>query len=258
MRFIIFSFGLLFLSVTTYGAECAKLKAYGNPEYPPYLWRASSGTAMRGATVDYLQEISKEIKVPIEAVYGGTWARVQEEARYGRVDLVLGAFYNRARETYLEYLRPSLTQTRTVIWVRSDDKIKYREWSDLKDLQGVTVINNSFGQKFDEYAKNHLKVSFVASLQQAFDMLKNKRVRYLIYEEWPAKSFVSRYSISGVRYVEPIVAEELLYLAMAKKSSCATPALKEKINAALEKMAKQNLMPGMLKDSSQRWNLEPR
>ena len=40
-------------------------------------------------------------------------------------------------------------------------------WPDLAGLQGVTVINNSFGEEFDRYAKDKLKLNQVASLDQA-------------------------------------------------------------------------------------------
>lgn len=255
MKFLAALGGLLFYSCFCGAADCPRLKAYGNPEYAPYLWRMSGqNSQMAGANVDFIKAISKEIKIPIDVAYGGTWARVQEEARYGRVDIVLGAFHNKVREAYLDYLRPPLHQTRTVIWVRENDKLMYRQWSDLKGLRGVTVINNSFGQKFDEHAKDHLQVTFVASLQQAFDMLKNNRVRYLIYEEWPAKSYIARYKVQGLKSLDPSVADEQLYLVLSKKSRCNDSSLRQKIEEALGKFAKQNLMTELLKQNSQRWD----
>lgn len=244
----------LFLA-QSYATDCSQLIAYGNPEYPPYLWRSGKNpNALVGANAAYLNEIHKEANVSIEVKYGGTWARVQEEARYGRVDLIAGAFLTDERKKYLHYLEPAIANTRTLVWVNEKDSLKYSQWSDLKGLRGITVINNSFGQKFDVYAKANLNIGTVASLRQAFEMLRNGRVRFLIYEEWPARAFVQRYSIDGVKALEPAIAEEPLYLVMAKKSPCATTAMRQRLTTAHEKIMKKNPMPVFLKENSLLWD----
>lgn len=244
----------LFL-IQSHARECTKLVAYGNPEYPPYLWRSGKNPdSLVGANVAYLNEIDKEIKTSVKVQYGGTWARVQEEARYGRVDLIAGAFLNEDRKKYLYYLEPAIANTRTLIWVKDQDPFHYSEWSDLQGLRGITVINNSFGQKFDSYAKSHLKIGTVASLRQAFEMLRKGRVRFLIYEEWPARAFVQKYRITGVKALEPAIAEEPLYLVMAKKSPCATSEMQERLVGAHQKVMKKNPMPNLLKENSVSWD----
>lgn len=238
-----------------YTADCATLRAYGNPEYPPYLWRSSRDpNALVGANADYLDQIANDTKIRVRMQYGGTWARVQEEARYGRVDLVAGAFLTEERKKYLHYIEPALANTRTLLWVRDKEPLSYAKWSDLKRLRGITVINNSFGQKFDIYAKKNLNIEAVASLRQAFEMLRNGRVRYLIYEEWPAQAYVQRHKIKNVKALEPAVVEEPLFLAMAKKSPCATAATLLRITNAHQSAMKKNPMPLLLKENSQRWD----
>ncbi|KYG66241.1 hypothetical protein AZI86_04050 [Bdellovibrio bacteriovorus] len=241
--------------IQSYATECTKLVAYGNPEYPPYLWRSGKNPdSLVGANVAYLNEIDNEIKTSIKVRYGGTWARVQEEARYGRVDLIAGAFATEERKKFLYYLEPAIANTRTLIWVDEKDPLHYTKWSDLQGLRGITVINNSFGQKFDAYAKSHLKISTVASLRQAFEMLRKGRVRFLIYEEWPARAFVQRYRITGVKSLEPAIAEEPLYLVMAKKSPCATAEMRERLVSAHQKVMKKNPMPNLLKENAELWD----
>ena len=142
---------------------CPLLVASGNPQYPPYLWRdPADEQKLVGANADLMQLLAKELGVAIDVKYGGSWARVQEEARLGRIDLVAGAFFTVPRLEYMDYVHPAFKETRTVIWTRADTKLPYRKWSDLVGLQGVTVINNSFGEEFDRYARESLKIATVS------------------------------------------------------------------------------------------------
>src|SRR5450830_897302 len=139
-------FGYVAVDVCQAQELCKKLIATGNPEYPPFLWRdAQDENHLAGANADLMQAISKEIGVPIEVKYVGPWARVQEEARLGRVDLIAGAFYTPPRLDYMDYFYPAFRETRTAIWTKKNSKLIFRKWSDLRGKNGITVINNSFG-----------------------------------------------------------------------------------------------------------------
>lgn len=212
---------------------------------------------MKGANAAFLQLLSQEIGLPIVVKYGGTWARVQEEARYGRVDFVAGAFITQERQKYLHYFYPAIFQTRTVIWVHRDRKFPFKEWSDLKNQNGITVLNNSFGEKFDRYAKAHLQIQTVASLEQAFNMLKNNRAQYLIYEEWPAKAYALRYRHDDLVALSPEISNEALYLAFSKKSPCNSAELQAKIEHAILRISKKETLEKLLLESSKLWEREP-
>ena len=253
---LVFTFSPAFTSAQTH---CKRLIAYGNPEYPPYLWNSKKDSSeMKGANAAFLQLLAQEIGMPIIVKYGGTWARVQEEARYGRVDFVAGAFITQERQKYLHYFNPPIFQTRTVIWAHRERKFPYKEWSDLKAQNGITVLNNSFGEEFDKYAKKNLRIQTVASLEQAFNMLKNNRAQYLIYEEWPAKAYALRYKHEeDLVPLNPEISNEALYLAFSKKSPCNNAELKAKIEQAIVKISKKETLEKLLLESSKAWEREP-
>ena len=97
-------------------ATCKSLVATGNPEYSPYLWRdPADATRLIGANADLMQMLSKVIGLPITVKYVGSWARVQEEAKNGRIDLIAGAFLTMPRLEYMDYFHPAFRGTRTVI-----------------------------------------------------------------------------------------------------------------------------------------------
>ncbi|APW38542.1 hypothetical protein RD110_16135 [Rhodoferax koreense] len=247
--------------VTTMSARadpaCKQLVATGNPEYPPFLWRdPANETRLIGANASLMQLLSKEIGVPIEVRYAGSWARVQEEARLGRVDLVAGAFFTTDRLDYMDYVYPPLRETSSVVWERQGATQKYQQWADLKGRAGVTVINNSFGEEFDRFARANLKIATVPSLEQALKMLQLGRVDYLIYEEDPANAYIAQLGIGGLVAASPPVSNERLYLTLSHKSSCNTPEMRAALAKALYKFGRQNVMKKLVDAGIQLWRTQ--
>jgi polar amino acid transport system substrate-binding protein len=234
---------------------CRQLVASGNPQYPPYLWRgAENDDRLVGANADMLAWLSRELGLPIEARYVGPWGRVQEEMRAGRIDLIAGAFFTLARTEYMDYFHPAFHETRSVVLVHSGSRLDYRRWSDLAPLQGGTVIGNSFGEEFDRYARDKLKVTQVASLERALQMLQRSRIDYLIYEDSPALAYLARLNVEGVRpLMRPAVASEPLYLTLSHRSACNTAELRGRLARAMYTLSRQSLMSGWIDKNIQLW-----
>ena len=233
---------------------CAALLASGNPQYPPYLWRdPADESRLIGANADLMQLLAKEIGVPIEVRYAGPWGRVQEETRAGRLDLIAGAFWTSPRTEYMDYFHPPFRDTRSVIWVRDKAKTSYTRRDDLIGLQGVTVINNSFGEDFDRFAKQSLKMTQVASLEQAIQMLRRSRADYMIYEDSPGQAFLAKLNIGDVKMLSPAVANESLFLTLSHKSSCNTGEMRGRITRAILKLSSQKSLAALLDSNIQLW-----
>lgn len=234
--------------------SCTQLLASGNPEYPPFLWRdPQNDTGLQGANGELMQWLGREIGIPIETRYVGSWARVQEEMRHGKLDLIAGAFFTVARLDYMDYFHPPFQAARTVIWTRASHSFAFKQWSDLKGRQGLTVINNSFGEEFDRYAKNELTIHTVPSLEQALRMLAAGRMDYLIYEEHPAQAFAARLGINGLKGSANAVSNENLYLTLSHKSACNTPEVRAKLARAMVKLQKDGGMKAMLDNALRDW-----
>ncbi|MBC3929897.1 MULTISPECIES: ABC transporter substrate-binding protein [unclassified Undibacterium] len=255
MAGILITLGTAFGSAAAATDEvCKKLIATGNPEYPPFLWRDPDDEShLIGANADLMQSLSKEIGIPVEVKYIGPWGRVQEEAKLGRVDLLAGAFLTLPRFDYMDYFYPAFRETRTVIWVRKDSALTYKKWKDLVGKRGITVINNSFGEDFDRYASESLKVATVPSLEQALTLLTLSRADYLIYEEDPGLAYIAKMNIQNLKPLLPPVTNENLYLTISHKSPCNTPEMRGRIAKALYKLEKQNLMNKLVSSNIQLW-----
>ncbi|WP_197464637.1 substrate-binding periplasmic protein [Marinomonas aquimarina] len=219
--------------------SCTSLSATGNPEYPPFLWQSEQGNQLHGAVANLMDKLGDKIGIPIETIYVGPWSRSQQEVRSGRVDLMAGAFYTSERADYMEYFRPAMMYTKSVVWQSSLTPFEYREWDDLVGRWGVTVINNSFGQEFDTFAKQNLNLLNVASLEQALFMLGAGRADYVLYERSPGVAYVQKLGLEDVRYMEPSVSSEGLFLTMSKMSPCNTPEIKQSIATALQDLVSE-------------------
>mgnify|MGYP005989527967 CR=1 FL=1 len=178
-------------------STCTSLTASGNSEYPPFLWRETpTSIELSGVNRLIIDEVSRRIGIPIKLIHVGPWSRAQTEVKNGRIDLMAGAFYTNERANYMDYFTPVMLHTTSVVWQQKDKQFPFSKKEDLEDKWGVTVINNSFGQEFDQYAKRSLNILAVASLSQALRMLAADRVDYVLYEKNPAHAYATILGLS--------------------------------------------------------------
>ena len=235
--------------------DCSRLIASGNAEYPPYLWRASQTTVeMHGAIPQLMDYVAKQLKIDIEVKYLGPWGRVQEEVAEGNIDLLSGAFYTEPRSYRMDYIQPSFQRTQTSVWVHKDRLFKFDGWSDLVGKSGVTVINNSFGQTFDQYAATHLNIHQAGRLSQGLRMLLGERVDYFLYEDLPARAYAAELGmLENIKPLENAVSSEDLFLTVSKRSPCNTPELRAELTKALEQAQQQGVMQQFLQQALELW-----
>lgn len=233
---------------------CQQIVASGNPQYPPYLWPdPADDTQLVGAAAEMAQWLSREIGLPIKVRHVGPWGRVQQEVRAGTVDMIVGAFFTLPRTEYMDYFHPAFRETRSVVYVPEGSPLNLRRWDDLVPLRGVTVIRNSFGEEFDRFARERLKFTEVASLEQAIELLARGRADYLVYEDKPAQAFMARLGTTGVKELPTAVASENLYVTLSHRSACNTPEIRGRLQRALYKLAREKALDGFIERAIQRW-----
>ena len=252
-------------SSTAFGEEkpasaCTSLTASGNSEYPPFLWRETpTSIDLNGVNRFIMDELSRRINIPIKLIHVGPWSRAQGEVKSGRVDLMAGAFYTNERADYMDYFTPVMLHTNSVVWQRKDKMFPFNKKEDLVDKWGVTVINNSFGQEFDQYSQQNLNVLTVASLSQALRMLAADRVDYVLYEKNPAHAYATMLGLSdAIVPVMPYISSEGLYLTMSKQSPCNLNSIKHQIALALEEMGRDGFTEQAVLDGVLEWEASSR
>lgn len=242
-------------SETGNASSCQRIKASGNSEYPPYLWREPGHpNKLTGAIAFLVEDVSAYLGIDIDLKYEGSWGRVQAEVKAGFIDMITGAFFTTPRTEYMDYIYPKFQGTNTAVWVNEDKTFEYNEWKDLIPYQGITVINNSFGEGFDEYAKKFLTIEEVGQLSQGLGMLSLKRVDYLIYEENPGRAYIDQLGIKNLQALPTKISSEALYFTLSKQSPCNTPEIKQALTEIVAKFNQQERMAWYLERALALWN----
>lgn len=257
-RFVVSLLGLLAAGLSMQAValeECKALTATGNSEYPPYLWRAEDGTkALLGANRLIIDELAKRLDITIDLQDVGSWARAQDMLRTGRIDLMAGAFFTIPRIQYMDYVYPAFLNTTSVVWKRKGGDFSFTGNEDLISHSGVTVINNSFGQNFDEFAKDKLDLMYVASLEQAFKMLNRGRAKYALYEKNPGLAYADLLGFKDLDILEPPISSEGLYLTVSHKSQCNSGQLRGALAKAIHEMIADGFMEQALQQGLKDWS----
>ena len=239
-------------------ARCDHLTATGNSEYPPFLWRKNLETNhLLGTNSLIMKEISQRLGKPIRLKHTGPWSRAQREVNSGRIDLMAGGFYTKQRSQHMDYIKPAFLETQSVVWTNTQKPFNYQNEHSLKGKLGATVINNSFGQTFDQFALKHLNIATVASIEQAFKMLLNQRVDYVLYEESPGEAYIQQiWNYFPFQVQQPAISSEGLYLAFSRNSPCNNPALRNRLTDIMKSLTQEGFFEQIKLKGSAQWLLK--
>ncbi|MCL5042780.1 MAG: transporter substrate-binding domain-containing protein [Gammaproteobacteria bacterium] len=248
--------GLLATGSTWAGESCQRLVASANNQYPPLLWvdPADPGS-LSGAGVALLEKVLEEHDITLEARNVGPWARAQEEARTGRIDMLLGAFKTDERQTWMDYIDPAYKQVPSVIFVRKGHAFEFNSWDDLRGKRGSTLVNNSFGNAFDNYARENLDIRALPSVRQSFEMLLLNRVDYVVYERFQGKALAEEIGIADQLEILPdSVITEALYFTFSRRSACNTPELRAALAETVARLTAKGVMDDLIEVYTERWS----
>ncbi|WP_163836824.1 substrate-binding periplasmic protein [Spartinivicinus ruber] len=207
-----------------FATECKTIKVSGDVDYPPITWQnPKDKNEIKGLAIQLVYDAFSDSGIKIESVYAGDWGEVQNNARIGKIDIIAGLYINEERKQYLDYTEQPFLMDPVAIFVPSKKAydFKFSKWEDLKSLQGVTTVGNSFGQKFDKFSKKHLKIKYKELMEETFDELLSGNSDYLIQGLYPGLAGLARTRLSIRITPNPVpVVEEGLYIAFSKRSHC--------------------------------------
>jgi polar amino acid transport system substrate-binding protein len=237
-----------------HAAECEKITLTGHPEYPAIAWR--DGDKIIGAAPMLVEAIGKELGVPVESKYTGTWADAQDAAREGKVDMIVGVYYNDERAQYLDYVQPAFVFDPVVVFVAKDKAFTYTGQDDLIGKKGATNKGESYGNEFDAFIKDKLTVERTDGIDDAFKALLDGKVDYVLAGYYPGLSEATRLEIEDkVQALEPSLLSPEMFVAFSKKSPCAS--LMPKFSEVLTVKTTDGSFHKMLQDAAAAWDAEP-
>ncbi len=156
------------------------IRVTGHPDYPPVIWAQKGNKKLGGVSVELIETIFKEIDVKVEFINVETWGRAQEEVKAGRIDMLLPPYKTDDRLALYNYSSEAFMMDETVVFVKKGKEFKFENFQDLLKYPGVAIINDSFGNKFDEFDKTNTNITRLPTTEQCFRFVDKNRARYVI------------------------------------------------------------------------------
>lgn len=231
--------------------ECTKITATGHRYYPVIAYR--DGDKIVGAAPTMVETIAKQINVPLESKYMGTWEEAQTAARDGKADMIFGIYYNDERATYLDYVQPGFTYDDVAIFVVKGKEFPFTDKSDLVGKKGVTNRGESYGNEFDAFMKEKLDVARANGIDGAFKDLLDGKADYLIAGYYPGVAEAAREGVQDkvVPLKQALLTAEM-FVAFSKKSPCRS--LADKFGQGITELTTNDSFGRMMDDATTVWD----
>jgi polar amino acid transport system substrate-binding protein len=231
--------------------ECTKLTVTGHPQYPVIAFK--DGDTIAGAAPTLVEAIGKELKLPVESKFMGSWADAQAATREGKADMIVGVYFNDERATYLDYVKPAFMYDEVVIFVRKGKTFPFKGQDDLIGKKGVTNQGESYGTDFDAFIKDKLTVARADGIDDAFKDLLAGKADYLIAGYYAGLAEASKAGIKDqIEAVSPALLEAEMFVAFSKKSPCSS--LASKFGEGIAAMTTDGRFDKMLEDATTAWD----
>jgi polar amino acid transport system substrate-binding protein len=233
--------------------SCTKIVATGHPEYPPMAFK--EGDRIDGAAALLVGEIAKELKVPLETKYMGSWSEAQSATREGKADMIIGVYSNDERTEYLDYVDPPFAYDPVQVFVANDQSFDFKGPENLIGKKGIANAGESFGTTFDDFLKEKLTVTRVDGLAAGFDALLSGDADYLIAAYYPATAALVRSGLDDkVQPLEPALLSEELFVAFSKKSPCVD--LSSEFGEGITEMTEDGRFRELVRNALRQWGAD--
>lgn len=207
--------GFAIASQAAVGAECQRLVVTGHPSYAPVSWAA--GDSLQGGGIALARRLAEDAGVPVTIINAGSWDAAQQAVASGKADLIVGIYKTAAREKIFDYVKPEIAKDPSAVLVKAGGKLDYRSWDSLVGKKGLISDGESYGPKFDDFAKARLTIEKVAGFPAVFDKLQAGTADYGLMGYYPALTSAPKDKVSIA--VESF-ATEPMYIAFGKTSPC--------------------------------------
>ena len=231
--------------------DCTKITVTGHPQYPVIAFK--EGDRMAGAAPMLVEAIAKDLKIPVEAKFMGSWADAQEATREGKADMIVGIYYNDERATYLDYVQPAFMYDPVAVFVAKGKAFPFTGQDDLIGKKGVTNQGESYGTEFDAFIKDKLDVARSDGIDDAFADLLSGKADYVIAGYYPGLAEADKDGIEDkVEALNPALLSAEMFVAFSKKSPCRS--LAPEFGQGITAMTTDGRFHKMLTDAIQAWD----
>jgi polar amino acid transport system substrate-binding protein len=233
--------------------ECVKITATGHPQYPVIAFK--DGDNIVGAAPKLVEAIAKNLNIPLESKYMGSWEDAQAAARDGKADMIFGIYYNDERATYLDYVQPAFMFDPVAVFVAKGKEFPFAGQDDLVGKRGVTSQGESYGNEFDTFMKEKLDVARADGINSAFKDLLAGKADYLIAGYYPGLAEAAKEGIKDevVALNQALLTSEM-FVAFSKKSPCRS--LADKFGQEITVMTTNDSFDKMRSEAQKAWEAQ--
>lgn len=245
---------LLGLSALPAAAQCKRVVLSANPDYPPYHW--AEGDRIVGASIALTGRILDELGVPWEARHVGPWLRVLKLAEQGQIDLVVSLKPTPEREAFLAFTQNPAFPNPMAVFTLSAQPFKFEVYADLTGKRGGRTAGDRFGDAFDRYADQALKLEDAMTLHNNFQKLLLDRVDYVVTGLYTGRAQLIRQGLADrIAPLPRLVNEGYIHHGFVRRSPCM--ALLDAVDARLAAARKSGLDRRLLEEALQEWQQRP-
>lgn len=251
--------GLSLSPLAEAAGRCERLVATGSPDNPPYLWQDPRHPGrLIGADVDLLKQMAHDIGVTVQVLSAGTREQAAEEARSGRLDLLLDLPLDAARLASFDYLHPALHIDDYQVWTRHDAAIAYESLEQLQPLHGSLVDSVRQPDAVQRLAEAGLDLEHAQTPAEAFQRLALGRLDYVIAQRFVGMATVQRLGLSTEVIASGVPVQRVeRYLAISHNSACNDAWLRGELSRRLLDGAFEPARQQALQRNLQRWQAQP-
>ncbi len=174
---------------------------------PQLLFKMEAEGKYQGIDIEILQQVMKELKLPYKIKLIKSDKRILQEAKMGKVDMLISYSKKSSRLAYLDYPQVSYKQINWNFFIRKSDEnnIHFNSFDDLKELKVGATSGVSYTKAFWEAGLN---LNTVSKNDLQITKLLNHRIDIV-----PMNTLNTLYEAQQLGY-----REQISYLSPALKS----------------------------------------
>lgn len=236
-------------------AACPKVVLGAGPDYPPLHWY--DGTALRGASVQLARKIFADMGVPVELRYVGPFPRLMANAQRGQIDVVATLKRTPERDAFLTFTTVPAFSNPVSVFVPRNHSFRYAGWDDLQGHTGGIASGTRFGEPFDTFLQQKLRIETSSSLESNFKKLAVGRIDYLITGYYNGIAYLEAHrQQEQFTALQPPVNDSENHIAFYSKSPCMR--YYKEFDRRLAQLVKTGAPERMIQDALQEWRADPR
>ncbi len=248
----IVTFCFFLIAINIYATpDCQQITISAHPNYPPFHWR--NGNTLTGASIEVSERIFAELGVKTHVVYMGPWKRVLKSAKDNKIDFIPALKKTPERRAYLEFTEESFAANPVAVFTRKGEIAQLNGLWQLSNSHGSINAGDRHGEQIDTFLKQQHNIQQIHGIAQNFQMLKMKRVDYVLTGLLSAQNYLKSNALENQFDVVLKLNNYDVHNAFTLHFSKECPQVVKQFNLRLRELKQQNKITPVMQDYQQVW-----